>query len=263
MPGRKRLEKPPRVTESTAWGAGFFGSLIILAAVAGTGGCSTRTRVHEAQGSTVVLLHGLSRTSRAMEPLAEFLADQGYRVVNIDYPSRDRPVEELAGQLRSDLDRCCRDASRLDFVTHSLGGIVLRRAHTESPIGGLGRVVMLGPPNDGSELVDFLGATGARLLLGPAGAELGTDSESVPSQLAPVDFPLGVIAGSRTINPLYSAVIPGPDDGKVSVERAKISGMLDFLVLPHSHTFIMRSPKAHRQTLYFLRHGRFERPPED
>ena len=234
------------LSESSAWSAGFIGSLILLAVVAGSGGCSTRTLVHDAQGSTVVLLHGLSRTSRAMEPLAEFLSGQGYRVVNIDYPSRDRPVEELAAELRSELSRCCQDSARLDFVTHSLGGIVLRRAHTESPISGLGRVVMLGPPNEGSELVDFLGAAGARLLLGPAGAELGTDPQSVPSRLAPVDFPLGVIAGSRTINPLYSAVIPGPDDGKVSVERAKISGMLDFLVLPHSHTFIMRSPKAHQ-----------------
>ena len=97
---RRAIPQPP---DWLPWSVGFAASLPAL--MGSVGGCVTRTQVHDAQGPTVVLLHGLSRTSRAMEPLAQYLSQAGYRVVNIDYPSRDLPVEALA-----ELASCCAQA---------------------------------------------------------------------------------------------------------------------------------------------------------
>ena len=151
-------------------------------------------------------------------------------------------------------------ATRIHFVTYSLGGILVRSYLARHAIANLGRVVMLGPPNQGSEVVDKLG--GWRLfkkINGPAGNELGTDKDSVPNKLGPADFDVGIIAWNRSINWINSWLIPGRDDGKVSVERTKLAGMADWIQLPVSHPFIMRNPAAIRQTICFLREGKFAR----
>jgi hypothetical protein len=96
-----------------------------------------------------------------------------------------------------------------------------------------------------------------RAVLGPAGSQLGTDSTAIPAQLGPVRFSLGIIAGNRSLNPLYSWLIPGPDDGKVGVDRAKAEGAADFLVVPASHTFIMNRGDVAEEVVHFLRYGRF------
>ena len=119
---------------------------------------------------------------------------------------------------------------------------------------------MLGPPNQGSEVVDVFGRLWLfGIINGPAGRELGTSCDSIPNKLGPVTFPLGVIAGDCSINWINSIFIPGPDDGKVSVERTKIAGMTDHIVLPSTHPFLMRNRMAIAQTLHFLRTGEFER----
>jgi len=209
---------------------------------------------------TVVLLHGLGRTARSMAGLAGYLEQHGYRVVNLDYPSRSMSIAGLAELLDDDLAQCCAgEQANVDFVTHSLGGIVVREYLANRRGGYRGRVVMLGPPNHGSELVDVLRAAPLfEEVLGPAAVELGTEPSSVPNALGPVDFALGVIAGSRSLNPLWSWLIPGDDDGKVAVDRARIDGMADFVVLPASHTFMMDDADVRAQTLAFLRDGRFQ-----
>ena len=145
------------------------------------------------------------------------------------------------------LEKCrAVNAAQVHFVTHSLGGILLRYAHDRSPITNLGRVVMLAPPNQGSELVDKLkNWPGAKLFSGPAGAQLGTGEDSIPSQLGPVDFELGIVAGTGTIS-LMSAWLPDPDDGKVTVEGTKVEGMDDFLVVDDSHRYIVTAIKSSR-----------------
>lgn len=215
--------------------------------------------VAEAQ-RTVVLLHGLGRTHRSMGDMAEALAGTGYRVENIGYPSTDHPFDELLRIVGDRIDRCCvRENRRVDFVTHSLGGILLRGYARARGAGHIGRAVMLSPPSRGSELVDELKDVSVyQWVLGPAGQQLGTDADSVPSNLGPVNFEVGVITGDATFNPIFSWLIPGPDDGKVSVDRARLSGMADFLVVPHTHAFIMNSDEVIRQTLFFLEHGRFD-----
>ncbi len=189
----------------------------------------------------VILLHGMARTARSMENMKTALIQKGYRVVNLDYPSRRHPIEDLALTfIPVAFNRCDPESvEQIHFVTHSLGGILVRYylAHHELP--NIGRVVMLSPPNQGSEVVDKLrNVPGFRLLNGPAGEQLGTDRESLPLQLPGVDFEVGVITGDRTINFINSLLIPGKDDGKVSVERAKLDGMSDFLVTHHTHPFI-------------------------
>jgi hypothetical protein len=222
-----------------------------------------RAAAKEERPEAVLLLHGLARSDGSMGLLGARLAEAGFEVHNLDYPSTDHAPEELDALLFGPVHACCSAAPRVHFVTHSLGGILLRAHLARHRPPNLGRVVMLAPPNRGSEWVDLLGRSPAfRWALGPTAAQLGTDVESLPNRLPPVDFPLGVIAGTRSINPLGSAILPEPNDGTVSVESTRVEGMSDFLTVEASHTFIMRSEEVARQVIAFLRSGRFERPED-
>lgn len=227
-------------------------------------GCATQPRTEvrtvTSTDECVVLLHGLNRSWRMMRPMAEALQTAGYTTANVDYPSQSGTIEELAPMAVDTGLRECRDsgAIRIHFVTHSVGGILLRYRNKYQPIPELGRVVMLGPPNQGSEIVDRTrGWLGFEILSGGAGAQLGTDENSIPSILGPVDFELGVIAGTGTINVFLSALLPNPDDGKVSVASTRVDGMDDFLIVGNSHRYLTRSDIAIRNTESFLRTGEF------
>jgi pimeloyl-ACP methyl ester carboxylesterase len=148
---------------------------------------------------------------------------------------------------------------RVHFVTHSLGGILVRQYLSEHAIANLGRVVMLAPPNQGSLAADELqNVPGFDWLNGPAGRQLGKGEDSVPLQLGPAEFELGIIAGDRTIDPLTSAVLDNPDDGRVSVDDTRLDGMTDFVVVEHSHAFIMRMQEPIELTIRFLNTGSFK-----
>jgi len=208
----------------------------------------------------VVLLHGLNRSWRSMRPMADALNKAGFTIVNVDYPSQSGSVEHLVPLSVGIGLQECRDsgARRIHFVTHSIGGILLRYAHDQSPIPDLGRVVMLAPPNHGSEVVDRTRDwPGAELFAGEAGLQLGTDVASVPSQLGAVDFELGVIAGTGTTNPVFSAILPKPNDGKVTVASTRVIGMDDFLIVEKSHRYIMRNEIVIANTRSFLQTGEF------
>lgn len=209
----------------------------------------------------VVLLHGLARSAMSMNPMQRALIDEGFETANVDYPSRDYTVEELAQiAIPKGLDACRakEGIGRIHFVAHSLGGILLRQYLSEKEIAGLGRVVMLGPPNQGSAAVDELrGFPGFDWLNGPAGLQLGKGEESLPLKLGPAAFELGVIAGNRTIDPITSSVLENPDDGRVSVEDTKLDGMTDFVVVEHSHAFMMRMRRPIELTIRFLKSGSF------
>jgi triacylglycerol lipase len=209
----------------------------------------------------VVLLHGLMRSSTSMNTMQRELDAEGYITANIDYPSRDHTVEELAEIAVEEGLTACRaneDIGRIHFVTHSLGGILLRQYLSANEIPELGRVVMMGPPNQGSAAVDELeDVPGFDWLNGPAGRQLGKGEDSVPLALGPAEFELGVIAGNRTIDPITSSVLENPDDGRVSVEDTKLDGMADFVVVEHSHAFMMRMQRTIELTIEFLRTGSF------
>jgi len=210
----------------------------------------------------VILLHGLCRTSRSMMKMEGALTVAGYKVRNVDYPSRTASVQKLADDaIGKAVVDCQQDgATKIDFVTHSLGGILVRSYLARHSIPKLGRVVMLAPPNQGSEVVDKLGWLFLfKWINGPAGNELGTDKNSTSNRLGPANFSTGIIAGDRSINWINSLLIPGSDDGKVSVERTKLAGMSDHLVIHATHAFIMKNREVIRQTIQFLCGGSFDR----
>ncbi len=215
-------------------------------------------------GDCVILLHGLARTGRSMERMEEALSKEGYLVVNMDYPSREKTIEKLSLEtIVQGLTRCRQNGTRkVHFVTHSMGGILVRYYLKHHRVEQLGRVVMLAPPNGGSEVVDKLrDYFFFQWINGPAGQQLGTGSDSLPLQLGPVDYPVGIIIGDRHLfyDWYHAGIIPGKDDGKVSIERAKLAGMSDFLVVPHGHSFVMEKRGVIDQSLFFLKHGRFQK----
>jgi len=199
-----------------------------------------------------------------MRPVERALIRRGYDVFNVDYPSRTADIETLAADVARQV-RAWRGDGPLHFVTHSLGGILLRVAVDGGhlPLEQIGRVVMLGPPNGGSELADVLPHVPLvgwiyRRFTGPAGLQLGTET-GVPRRLQAVSFDLGVIAGSRSYNPLFSAILGDANDGKVRVEQARVEGMRDFLVVPHWHPLLMMAPTVVAQIVHYLEAGTFRR----
>lgn len=208
----------------------------------------------------VILLHGLARSDSSMKTMAAELNNAGYTAINYDYPSTQHPVEKLADDAISDALSQCPEPSTVHFVTHSMGGILVRQYLSQHSIDNLGRVVMLGPPNQGSEVVDNLHKMpGYELINGPAGHQLGTDIESIPNKLGQANFELGIIAGTRSINLILSTMLPSTDDGKVTVENTKLEGMKDHIALPVTHPFMMKNQDVIEQVIHFLKSGTFKK----
>jgi pimeloyl-ACP methyl ester carboxylesterase len=212
----------------------------------------------DSEADSVILLHGLVRSDRSMKKLEQALLKAGYRVHNVGYASTRTNVEQLAEEAIGAALKLCPKAHKLHFVTHSLGGILVRQYLAHHEIENLGRVVMLGPPNKGSEVVDRLrDFPGFHFINGDAGLEMGTGETSVPNKLGAANFDLGIIAGTRSVNLILSCMISGPDDGKVSVENTRLEGMHDHLQMKVTHPFMMRNSKVIEQVIHYLETGRF------
>jgi len=211
----------------------------------------------------VVLLHGIGMQGYVMQRIASALTAQGYRVVNVSYPSREMPFEKLAGEylpaqlIEHDVAR----APRLHFVTHSMGSLIVRKLIQDARPANLGRVVMIGPPNHGSTAADEAHQyTLLSELMGENLARLGTGENSIVSTLGPADFEVGIIAGEVAINPVFGNVLAGKNDGAVTIESAKLEGMRDFIVVPYSHTVMLWRDEVIQQALAFLKEGHFKHP---
>ncbi len=207
----------------------------------------------------VVLLHGLGRTSYSMHSLEKSLRQEGYIVVNNSYPSRKQSISELSSVVGEQIAECKKfKVENINFVTHSLGGILVRKYFQSNVVSEAKRVVMLGPPNHGSEVSTInKNKWWYKLFTGPAGQELGVESTSTPNELKKISLEVGVIAGTESLDPWFSRAIKGQNDGKVSVESAKLDEMADFITVPHSHTFMADSSDVYKQVSAFLANGKF------
>lgn len=208
----------------------------------------------------VVVLHGLGRSSWSMSRISTTLAQHGYGVVNETYPSRKASVRQLSQVVGDAVDKCrASGAERISFVTHSLGGILVRAYFQDHVVAEAHRVVMLAPPNHGSEIVDAYAKNGwYRYFTGPAGQELGTDGDGIVKQLMAIPLEIGVIAGTKSMDPWFAHVMPAPHDGKVSVASARLPEMRDFITVPYSHTFMASRSAVTAQIIQFLATGTFK-----
>ena len=202
----------------------------------------------------VILLHGIARTALSFRKMQAALDTAGFATLNLDYASRRHPLETLAGYIHPAIEPFAAGiAGALHFVGHSMGGLLARVYIAKHRPQRLGRVVMLGTPNGGSEIADrFRNFAPYRAFFGPAGQQLGTQRDAaVAAILPPVDYPVGIIAGDRSIYPLASALLPKPHDGRVSVENTKLEGMVDHVVIHGAHPFLMRKIARLRKRLHF------------
>lgn len=216
------------------------------------------------QKEIVILLHGIALSKKTLWPFELYLKAQGYDTLGITYPSRRMTLDDLAKWLRTEFLSMpfWGNHPKVHFVTHSMGGLLARRYlslyKNEIPAEKIGRVVMIGTPNKGSEVADALkDLSPYKFVFGPAGEELTTSSQENNT-----DFPyydVGVIAGDAKwwADPLSAFFFTGPNDGKVSVERSKLEGMRDHMIVKSSHTAMIYRPTVWKQAAHFLKHGEF------
>jgi len=218
------------------------------------------SKVQVVKGEYVIILHGIARSKSHMQELADYLSDQNYDVINIDYPSTDHNLEGLTKILKKEISQKVTEDKKVNFVGYSMGGLMVRIILNEQDYKNMGRVVQLATPNKGSEVSDFLENNWLyKKIYGPAGAQLTTNQKQIKNLLNDkIDYELGIIAGNFTIDPISSSIIPGNDDGKVSIESTKLKGMKDHIVVSASHTFFPSNKEVKQQTLYFLKNGKFK-----
>jgi hypothetical protein len=211
----------------------------------------------------VVFLHGISRSFRSFIKMQQAVEAAGIATRNIGYPSRHKTLSALVDDIHPAIAPFVEaNEGCTHFVCHSMGGLLARAYLSRYRPSRLGRVVMLGTPNGGSEIADRLkNWLPYRLYFGPAGQQLVTVRDGVTEAMLPaVDYPVGIIAGDRTLDPIASRfMLPGLNDGRVTVARTRLDGMTDHLVIHASHALIIRNREAIDQTIAFLRDGRFRR----
>lgn len=227
-------------------------SLVLIALFANT------AHAYNSKGDYVVILHGIARSSTHMQPLAEKLEKEGYDVINLDYPSTKHTLGELTTSISKDLASKLTEDKPIHFIGYSMGGLLVRAILVKHKPAKLGRVIQLAPPNNGSEVADFLKDNWLyKTIFGPAGQQLTTNNNDTQKLLGKIDYELGVIAGDSTIDPISSYIIGRDNDGKVSIASTKVNGMKDHVVVSASHTFFPNNDDVQEQVIYFLQNGKF------
>ena len=238
----------------------FVGILIIQLVGCTTAGADTAAKMNlDGSKELVVLLHGLARSKTAMWRLASRIEEAGYAVARIGYRSLDVPPEEILQNIGRQIDLCCvKHPNTIHFVGHSLGGLLIRAYLDKRRPDQLGKVVLIGTPNQGTPIVDYFQDRWYAQFAGPTARALGTGKDSFPNSLPPPHYLVGVIAGVvESLN--NEKYIPGKDDGLVPVESTKLKGMTDFILVETSHSMMRYNKDVATQTLYFLKQGKFSK----
>ncbi len=233
----------------------FLSSAFILFALLG---CA-HVPLHSSNNEQVILIHGFGRSNMAMWRLAERLEGAGYDVHRVGYGSFNRTIEEIQKEVFQQIETIrTTQKGRLHFVGHSLGGLLVRSYLGKAPLDNPGNVVIMGSPNKGTPVVDEYKDRWWFSLAGPAALSMRTNGSDFLTTLQSPYYNLGVIAGNSEMSG-YEHILPGADDGLVPVESTKVAGMKDFIVINSSHTMMRYNEDAARQTIFFLKHGQFEK----
>lgn len=202
--------------------------------------------------SVVVLVHGLYMNGAWMCLLRRRLGALGRHGISFEYPSLKRGVAANADALQEWLAAI--QASHVDFVAHSLGGLVLRHLFHRHPGQRPGRVVTLGTPHRSSAAAGSVESLRLGRILGQSRCEglLG----GVPPWNPSVE--LGSIAGTFGFGiGRFFHRLGKPNDGAVAVSETRFDGMADHVVVPVAHAGLVFSKPVARLCDAFLRHGRF------
>lgn len=209
----------------------------------------------------VIVLHGILLNANYMKVLASYIGAKGYSVININYPSTQKNLEELVESVWIDISSQLIENKPVHFICYSMGGLLVRAMLNKYRPLMLGRVVLIGTPNNGSEIADFFKNNWFyKKIFGPAGQQLITDQSNIKHLFGIIDYDLGIIAGSMSLDPICSRLIKEKNDGKVSITSTKLAGMKDHIIIKSSHMFLPYSKQVLSQTVYFLQHGSFFRP---
>lgn len=213
----------------------------------------------------VVLMHGLTRSWRSMQPLETPLENQlNAEAICFEYASTRRPIAEHAAALRQ-VVAGLPPGLPIDFVGHSMGNIVLRHAIADWQLAGdqatldrIEHVVMLGPPNNGAAIARQLAKTGLfGVVTGESGMSLGPNWAEFEGHLAVPHCPFGIIAGRMPETAWRNPLVDGEGDFVVGIDETRLEGSADFLEVPLMHSFMMQDPHVQIAVSRFLRDGRF------
>jgi pimeloyl-ACP methyl ester carboxylesterase len=206
------------------------------------------------EGRAVILIHGIGRSSRSLSAMSSALHRTHHTVIGFEYPSTRIPIDSSADYLHQ-LIQSLPNVDQIDFVVHSMGGLVVRSYLKKHRDPRLHRLVMLGTPNRGAELADLLRSNPLyRWVMGPAGQELATDAQGLIADLPVPTLEFAVIAGGDGDDG-YNPLLPGDDDGTVTVHSVRLPGAADSMRVPRLHTFLMRDDTVIQATQHFLQHG--------
>ncbi len=216
------------------------------------------------KGPTVIVLHGLGEGRRSMRPLVEYLRKNiDATVLSFGYASTSSGIDDH-GRALAAVIKGLPAADSVSFVGHSMGNLVVRRwmgLAEQQELARVRRMVMLGPPNQGSELARMVAKIGVLAALSHGAArELVLDWNRISQDLVVPPCPFGIVAGGKGDDQGYSSLLAGDDDAVVRVEETRLAGSHDFLLLPVHHAAMMKNPRVQQATASFLTTGRFPSP---
>ena len=219
-------------------------------------------KLPEMQGDAVILVHGIARSARSFQKMQLHLQQAGFTAFAIDYPSTRVDIPTAAGFLNSVVESM-QGVRRIHFVAHSMGGLVVRAYLAKHQDSRLDRLVMIATPNQRAHLADmFRSNVVYKMAFGPAGHQLVGDPDGFLARLPAPSLPYAVIAGGRGTPEGFNPLIPGDDDGTVSVLSTRLAGAVDFTILPYKHAYLCEAPETFDYTVRFLKEGRLRRDQE-